>query len=95
MVFVDPKNLGYTPYWERWVNALPNDQDRKAFMTLFDKYVPKCISMILEGVVDGRQGEKLSNIVPITNLNMVSILIFNLVFCIDMFMDPFYLYIHR
>ena len=72
MVFVDPKNLGYLPYWERWVNALPNDQDRKEFTRLFDKYVPQCISMILEGVVDGRQGEKLSTIVPVTNLNMVS-----------------------
>lgn len=72
MVFVDPKNLGYLPYWERWVNALPNDQDRKEFTRLFDKYVPQCISMILEGVVDGRQGEKLSTIVPVTNLNMVN-----------------------
>lgn len=72
MVFVDPKNLGYLPYWEKWVNALPNDEDRKEFIKLFDKYVPQCISMILEGVVDGRQGEKLSTIVPVTNLNMVS-----------------------
>lgn len=72
MVFVDPKNLGYLPYWERWVNALPNDQDRKEFIRLFEKYVPQCVSMILEGVVDGRQGEKLSTIVPVTNLNMVS-----------------------
>lgn len=20
MVFVDPKNLGYLPYWKRWIN---------------------------------------------------------------------------
>lgn len=73
MVFVDPKNLGYRPYWERWVNALPSEEDRKAFIALFEKYVPQCISMILEGVVDGRQGEKLSTIVPVTNLNMVSL----------------------
>lgn len=55
------------------MNGLPSDQDRKAFISLFDKYVPQCISMILEGVVDGRQGEKLSTIVPVTNLNMVNI----------------------
>ena len=54
------------------MNALPNDQDRKEFIRLFEKYVPQCVSMILEGVVDGRQGEKLSTIVPVTNLNMVS-----------------------
>lgn len=23
MVYVDPKNLRYTPYWQRWVNNRP------------------------------------------------------------------------
>lgn len=72
MVFVDPKNLGYKPYWERWVKALPTDGDQKEFIKLFDKYVPQCISLILEGVQDGRQGEKLKTIVPLSNLNLVS-----------------------
>ena len=72
MVYVDPKNLGYKPYWERWVNALPNKGDREEFHKLFSKYVPQCISLILEGVMDGRQMEKLKNIVPLTNLNLVS-----------------------
>lgn len=38
---------------------------------LFDKYVPYLINVIVEGVVDGRQGEKLKTIVPQTDLNMV------------------------
>ena len=72
MVFVDPKNLGYKPYWERWMNALSSKGDRDEFIKLFDKYVPQCISLILEGVMDGRQGEKLKTILPVTNLNLVS-----------------------
>ena len=71
MVYVDPKNLGYIPYWERWVNSLPSEGDKKEFCRLFDKYVSPCISLILEGVMDGRQGEKLKTITPVTNLNMV------------------------
>ena len=71
MVYVDPKNLGYRPYWERWVNNLPSKSDRDEFVKLFDKYVPQCISLILEGVMDGRQGEKLRTILPVTNLNLV------------------------
>ena len=71
MVYVDPKNLGYKPFWERWINALANDGDRKEFTRLFDKYVPQCISLILEGFMDGRQGEKLRTIVPLSNLNLV------------------------
>jgi len=71
MVYVDPKNLGYAPFWEKWVNAIPNENDRKELMKLYEKYVPQCISMVLEGIVDGRQGDKLKTIVPLTNLNMV------------------------
>ncbi len=39
---------------------------------LFEKYVPVLLEMILDGVVDGRPGERLKTIVPLTNLNMVS-----------------------
>ena len=74
MVYVDPKNLGYAPFWEKWVNEIPNEADRKELMRLYEKYVPPCISMVLEGIVDGRQGEKLKCIVPLTNLNMVCII---------------------
>ena len=77
MVYVDPKNLGYIPYWERWVNSLPSEGDKKEFCRLFDKYVSPCISLILEGVMDGRQGEKLKTITPVTNLNMVKHSVFS------------------
>ena len=71
MVYVDPKNLGYAPFWEKWVNSIPNENDSKELMKLYEKYVPQCISMVLEGIVEGRQGDKLKTIVPLTNLNMV------------------------
>lgn len=38
---------------------------------LFEKYVPRTLDLIVEGIVDGRQGEKLKTIVPQTDLNMV------------------------
>ena len=74
MVFVDPKNLGYQPYWDKWVNGFPAENDRKEFQSLYEKYVTKLISYILDGIQDGRQTEKLKTILPITNLNMVKLL---------------------
>ena len=38
---------------------------------LYDKYVPTLVDMVVEGIIDGRQGEKMKTIVPLTNLNMV------------------------
>ena len=72
MVYVDPKNLGYRPYWEKWCNQRSNKNEQKELENLFEKYVPQCIDLVLEGVVDGKQGKRLKTIVPQTNLNMVS-----------------------
>uniref|UniRef100_A0A669FBB8 Dynein axonemal heavy chain 10 n=1 Tax=Oreochromis niloticus TaxID=8128 RepID=A0A669FBB8_ORENI len=71
MVFVDPKNLRYTPFWQRWVNSRP-DKEQEVLNRLFEKYVHSSIDMIVDGVVDGKQGEKLKTVVPQTDLNMVT-----------------------
>jgi len=73
MVYVDPKNLGYNPYWLRWLNGRSSKQERSWLTQLYEKYVPSCIDMIIEGVIDGKQGEKMKTITPLTNLNLASI----------------------
>ncbi|XP_077015711.1 dynein axonemal heavy chain 10 isoform X3 [Tamandua tetradactyla] len=72
MVYVDPKNLKYEPYWKKWVNRIPNKMEQGDLQRLFEKYVPYLIDVIVEGIVDGRQGDKLKTIVPQTELNMVT-----------------------
>lgn len=72
MVYVDPKNLEYEPYWTKWVSARVNKQEQKELMKFYEKYVPALIDMVLEGIVDGREEKRLKTIVPLTNLNMVS-----------------------
>lgn len=72
MVYVDPKNLGYEPYWTKWASARVNKQEQKELMKFYEKYVPALIDMVLEGIVDGREEKRLKTIVPLTNLNMVS-----------------------
>uniref|UniRef100_A0A8B9MLI2 Dynein axonemal heavy chain 10 n=1 Tax=Accipiter nisus TaxID=211598 RepID=A0A8B9MLI2_9AVES len=71
MVFVDPKNLKYKPYWQKWIQERGNEQERIELNRLFQKYVPCLIDMIVEGIVNGRHGERLKTIVPQTDLNMV------------------------
>uniref|UniRef100_A0A8C1QBG0 Dynein heavy chain 10, axonemal-like n=1 Tax=Cyprinus carpio TaxID=7962 RepID=A0A8C1QBG0_CYPCA len=68
MVFVDPKNLRYSPYWVKWVNSRALKADLRR---LFEKYVPSAIDMIVDGIVDGKQTEKLKTVIPQTDLNMV------------------------
>ncbi|VFV23646.1 dynein heavy chain axonemal [Lynx pardinus] len=72
MVYVDPKNLKYQPYWKRWVNQIQNKAEQSNLESLFEKYVPYLIDVIVEGTVDGRRGEKLKTVVPQTDLNMVT-----------------------
>ncbi|XP_069880965.1 dynein axonemal heavy chain 10 isoform X1 [Dipodomys merriami] len=72
MVYVDPKNLKYRPYWQKWVQQIQNKAEQRDLNNLFEKYVPYLMDAILEGFMDGRQGEKLKTIVPQTDLNMVT-----------------------
>lgn len=72
MVYVDPKNLGYDPFWYKYVNSRQNKQERDDLNRLYDKYVNSLIDMVIEGILDGRQGDKMKTIVPLTNLNLVS-----------------------
>ena len=74
MVYVDPKNLGYLPFWQKWVNSRTAKVEKDNMQRLYDKYVPTLVDMVVEGIIDGRQGEKMKTIVPLTNLNMVGFL---------------------
>ncbi|CAM9933944.1 unnamed protein product, partial [Phaeothamnion confervicola] len=80
MVWVDPKNLGYRPFYERWVRtrcgdgvAVAADREMEATMLadLFDKYVPVCVDYVLLGLVAGQQAPKLKQVIPVTDLGMV------------------------
>lgn len=72
MVYVDPKNLGYEPFWQKWLSTRTAKQEKGWLQQMYEKYVPSCVDMIIEGIVDGKQGERMKTITPLTNLNLVS-----------------------
>jgi len=74
MVYVDPKNLGYEPYWQKWVCERMNMVEREELIKLFKKFVPGGIDLICNGLRDGKPTEKLKTIVPLTKLNMARVL---------------------
>ena len=81
MVWVDPKNLGYRPLYERWVRLRFGDgvtvpegaatDAQEYYMRLFDRYVPACVDYVLNGVIEGEAQEKLAQVIPITSIDMV------------------------
>ncbi|XP_055533348.1 dynein axonemal heavy chain 10 [Wyeomyia smithii] len=71
MVYLDPKNLGYLCYWERWLRGR-YAQELEILGRTFDKIVPIAIDYILEGVDGNNQDDPLKLVVPQTNLNMVT-----------------------
>jgi dynein heavy chain len=80
MVWVDPQNLGYRPFYERWVrtrlgNSVEVSEEKQPaaefLLSLFDRYIPRCIDLILSGIVDSVMGIKLKQVIPITNIDMV------------------------
>ncbi|XP_076804944.1 dynein axonemal heavy chain 10-like [Clavelina lepadiformis] len=72
MVYVDPKNLNYDPYWQKWLSLRTSKLEQDLLENLYKKYTIPCIDLVYEGVVEGRQQKPLKGIVPQTNLNMLT-----------------------
>ena len=72
MVWVDPKNLGYRPYFERWLKLRNsgNPEEKTVLMDLFDRYVPKCIDYVLEGLIGTEITGKLVQVIPVGKMEM-------------------------
>lgn len=74
MVYVDPKNLEFDPYWQRWIvttfpDKLKFSKQIETLNALYEKYVSDLIRIILEGSAEQK---RLNMICPQTNLNMVT-----------------------
>ncbi|KAJ8924399.1 hypothetical protein NQ315_007195, partial [Exocentrus adspersus] len=72
MVYVDPKNLGFQPYWDRWVSRRKHQPDREAFQELYEKFIPDLMAYVLEGVLGTKQVPPLKTVIPQTGLNMIT-----------------------
>ncbi|KXS21993.1 hypothetical protein M427DRAFT_494431 [Gonapodya prolifera JEL478] len=70
MVYVDPKNLGYLPYFQKWVNTRPKGES-EVLLKLFTKFLDPLIAFILEGAFEGFLGEPLRSVIPVTPLSIV------------------------
>jgi dynein heavy chain len=72
MVYLDPRNLGYAPYFEKWLNTRSR-QETEILRALFEKYIPPAIDLIFEGTQGDEdiQSMKLHTIIPVTAVGMV------------------------
>ncbi|KAI8922930.1 hypothetical protein BC831DRAFT_55734 [Entophlyctis helioformis] len=72
MVYMDPKNLGYRPFFQKWTNARPNKTEQDLLTKYFNKYVGPLMEYVMEGTFEGFMGEPLKRVIPVTPLGMVS-----------------------
>jgi dynein heavy chain, axonemal len=75
MVFVDAKNLGYAPFYERWVKLKTikyGETIGENFKDLYSKYIFQCIERVFEGNTGEELVEPLKFITPRTNLNCIT-----------------------
>lgn len=75
MVYVDPKNLGYKPYYFKWMaekdKIYKSEILADSLKDLYQKYIPAVMDRIYEGLNGEDIVEPLQFITPRTNLNLV------------------------
>eukprot|EP00750_Incisomonas_marina_P009230 INCI15857.2.p1 GENE.INCI15857.2~~INCI15857.2.p1 ORF type:complete len:4529 (-),score=890.01 INCI15857.2:58-13644(-) len=77
VVWVDPKDLGCRPFFLRWVKdrcvLAERPEEMETLLELYERYVPKLLSFVLEGIVDGEIVRKrLGQVVPMPDIQLVS-----------------------
>ncbi|RKO97568.1 hypothetical protein CAUPRSCDRAFT_10766 [Caulochytrium protostelioides] len=70
MVYMDPKNLGHVPYFQRWIRLRPNPKDGETFTRLFNKFCPPLVDYLMEGIYEGDIGPVPRKVVPVTRLQL-------------------------
>ncbi|KAL0279459.1 UNVERIFIED_CONTAM: hypothetical protein PYX00_001007 [Menopon gallinae] len=72
MVYVDPKNLGYMPYWNRWINTrVGTEEHKEKLRDTFDKIVPPTLRYVIDGYIGLQPAKPLKLIIHQTALNMI------------------------
>eukprot|EP00961_Rhodomonas_salina_P021877 294642-Rhodomonas_salina.1 len=74
MVWVDPKNLGFRPFYSRWIKKIESVEQAKQLEVLYDKYVPDLTEWVMEGLFQGEYETRPKMVLPVTNLNMTEAL---------------------
>lgn len=58
MVYVDSRNLGYEPYWRKWMLKFTKHKDKYAeFITNMDDIYPRYIPELMARIFDGVDGD--------------------------------------
>lgn len=72
MVYLDPKNLGFLPHFQRWTNSRANKAESDYITVCFNKYVPPLIEYLMEGTFEGYVGDPFRRVIPVTPLSTVA-----------------------
>ena len=79
MVWVDPKNLGHRPYYDRWLKQSLGEKcivrdDHKPHVSmlsgLYEKFAVPSIDYIVKGVIDGVVKRKLVQVISVGDLEL-------------------------
>ena len=80
MVYVDPKNLGYEPYWHKWMSKFTKHKEKYAeFITTMNEIYPRYIPVLMGRIFDGKESidpgsevlKPLEFSLPRTDLNVI------------------------
>lgn len=80
MLYVDDKNLGPGPYYDRWQRLKQTEKLRESLEDLYEKYVPHLILYIFEGRQGDQIGNPLSGFIHRSSMGMDSVVQFTRLF---------------
>ncbi|KAI9223372.1 dynein heavy chain and region D6 of dynein motor-domain-containing protein [Blastocladiella britannica] len=72
MVYLDPKNLGYEPFYTRWAKSFEDKNLSEMLSKLYIKYIPPLMDLIYEATFAGVAVDAMSRVINTTQIAIVS-----------------------
>lgn len=70
MVYMDPKNLGFVPFFNKWRLARDTKNEIEPLNRLFNKYVVPLIALVIDGFYENTYRPPLKMAIPVTGNNL-------------------------
>lgn len=62
MVYVDAKDLGYHPFWEKWMNKWNNNKEKfETMIECLNENFTKYVHPLIKLIYDGEDGDEIGH----------------------------------
>ncbi|XP_055696351.1 dynein axonemal heavy chain 10 [Lutzomyia longipalpis] len=75
VIYIDPINLGFVPYWRKWLDEYENNGEKQQLIKLFDRYIVPTLKILTHSMPNDDTQEETTHISMVIERSALSLVI--------------------